>query len=54
MTSKDLCKKYDKTIVTIYNWINKGLPHEKVMDGMKEVYRFDEKEVDEWLKKGGK
>lgn len=49
MTSKDLCIKYDKTIVTIYRWIEKGMPHKKVRNGLRDTYEFDEKEVDEWL-----
>ena len=51
LTTKQLIKKYDKTRQTIYNWIEKGMPYDKIQDGLKKVYRFNEQEVEEWLKK---
>ena len=48
-----MCEKHNKTVVTIYRWIEKGCPHKKVQDGLKMVYEFDEKEVDQWLKSRG-
>lgn len=45
----DLAKMYNRTRVTIYNWINAGLPRKKVMDGLREVYRFNKEEVEEWI-----
>jgi len=50
LTTKDLMLKYNKTIGTIYNWIKAGLPYEKVNEGRRIVYRFDETIVKEWLK----
>jgi len=50
LTSKQLMEKYDRTRVTIYNWIDRGMPCEKVQIGLKEVYEFDSEEVDKWLK----
>ena len=51
LTTRDLLRKYDKSTVTIYNWIAAGLPHKKGKDGMKEIYLFNEAEVDAWLNK---
>ncbi len=49
LTTRDLMRKYDKTIGTIYNWIAAGIPHTKGKDGMRDVYYFDAEAVEEWL-----
>ena len=49
LTTKDLMKKYDKTIITIYNWIEKGLPHIKEKNGLREIYKFNPQEVEKWI-----
>ena len=49
LTSRDLMAKYDRTIGTIYRWISIGIPHQKVLIGLREQYRFNEEEVEEWL-----
>lgn len=49
LTTKDLMVKYDKTTVTIYNWVKAGLPHKMIQDGRKTIYQFDEKEVEQWI-----
>ncbi len=50
LTTQDLVRIYGKTVVTIYNWVKAGVPHEKVIDGMNKVYRFNQQEVEEWLR----
>lgn len=46
LTVNDLIKKYSVSKATIYNWIKRGMPYQKV--GGK-LTRFDEKEVDSWV-----
>ena len=54
MTSRQLMRKYDKTIGTIYNWIAAGLPHVKRRHGLRDIYFFNAEEVEEWLNKDKK
>jgi excisionase family DNA binding protein len=57
LSSTEIAKIFNRTQLTVYRWVNAGLPHNKVGDGMKEVYRFNYEEVKEWLestRKGGK
>ncbi|HUV85292.1 MAG TPA: helix-turn-helix domain-containing protein [Methanosarcinales archaeon] len=44
---KDICLKLGVGQRTIFNYIKKGMPAYKVG----KAWRFDEKEVEEWIKK---
>jgi predicted DNA-binding transcriptional regulator AlpA len=47
LTSKDLEKKYQISRSTVDNWKKEGLPYIKIGRSV----RFDEAEVDKWIKK---
>jgi len=44
---KDICKLLKVGERTIFNYIKKGMPAHKIG----KAWMFDEKEVDEWIKK---
>ncbi len=49
LTSIQLADKVKKRQLTIYNWVKAGVPHDKIMNGKMEEYRFNYDEVIEWL-----
>lgn len=49
LATKDLMRIYNRTRMTIYNWIAAGLPHKTIKDGKRLVHRFDGAEVEKWL-----
>lgn len=51
---EDLTKMHNRTRVTIYNWINAGMPYKREREGLKLTYRFNKEEVETWLDKQAK
>ena len=46
VTIKEILKKYKVTKPTVYSWIKDGMPSYKIG----KLLRFDESEVDTWIK----
>lgn len=54
LTTTQLAKHYNITILTVYNWMKRGCPSVKALKGLKSVYLFDLQEVSNWLDREGK
>lgn len=48
LSAKQLSKKLNISIKTIYNYVKKGMPHVK-LKGKTSAYRFELEKVMEWL-----
>jgi len=54
LTTSQLAKHFNITILTVYNWIKRGCPSIKSVKGLKKVYLFDLQAVIKWLNREDK
>ncbi len=50
MNAYEIAKIFNVTPVTVYNWVQKGLPHKVITQGTKTSMRFDQNAVEKWVK----